>query len=183
MICKKRLKREGTPCYYYIPPETSGEAGFCRLPTEFRCIEAVKFFSPRLSFSAGNDWTSCRFKYYLGNIKGIRKRAHMKSDPLKLGSVWDVIWNEMFKSGEVDVNKLLAKLFTEAEKMQLSDKNVYVLGALVKGLSALEFVPPVATPQVKMQYIIPDKMNLIGYADGIASPNMFEVKLSSKPAW
>ena len=127
MICRRRVPCDDKPCHHYIRAEASGEAGFCALPTEFRCIEAVKHFSPRLSFSAANDWTQCRYKYYLRNIKGVQRHDYMKSVPLKMGSIWDGLWNAMVLSGEINKEVLYSMIESKAEELQLEEKNIYIL--------------------------------------------------------
>jgi len=182
MSCKRRIKVKDKPCKYYISSGVDGEAGFCELPSEFRCIEAVRHCAPRLSFSAVNNWCKCRYCYYLNQVKGVQTQDHMKSNPLKMGGIWDKVWNEIFLHGVIDLSKMANIIRIESEKEQLGEKETQILLALLRGIHHIGFTPPHATPQVLMQYLIAGKMNLIGYADGIMENKMlFEVKLSSKP--
>lgn len=61
------LNDEVKPCVSYL------KGGFCSLPGHFRCLEYIKRKTPDMSYSSMRDYTTCRRKYYLGNIQGVER--------------------------------------------------------------------------------------------------------------
>ena len=81
-------------CDYYIPAQDdnmkpiSGECGYCKQPSKFRCISDVCRIIP-LSHSSVSDFYTCHYLYYLKKILGIEIRPPFLSSALKAGVLWD----------------------------------------------------------------------------------------------
>jgi len=89
ITCDRHEPDSLEPCKYYVRPDNKGEAGFCKLPSKFRCTEAVKRKCPRLSHSSIQDFIRCKRLYYYKHILGLRVKSTNMSVPVKLGSIWD----------------------------------------------------------------------------------------------
>ena len=96
LVCYKKTpdKTNVKPCHHYVPDDSLDMAGYCALPSEFRCIEDVKAKSLKLSHSAVRDFVTCKRKFYIRYIKGIAQKPHLSSRAIKMGSLWDKMMNE-----------------------------------------------------------------------------------------
>lgn len=186
--CDRIVPSASKPCVYYIPGE-SGFAGFCSLPNQFRCIEAIKAKAPRLSHSSINTWLRCRRRWYIEQIKGIVRRETMMSSSLKMGTIWDRIKQDAFARGSWDVYEGLEIIHDMADALALDEKDGLKLRALVRALGTLEYSPEKCATNVKATYYYNKplaEMFVSGKLDAVPldnKPYFYEVKLSSRPDW
>lgn len=181
--CLRRVESTEGPCLHYIK-SPDPEPGFCRLPGYFRCLEAVEHYTPRLSHSQIQTWMRCPFKYYLSEILGVRIKNRVKSIPLKIGTVWDAMLNNMMEVGGIDMVALSGILAAECVKVDIDDKTKLKLWALVRAMKDLGICIPKAEPQHELRISFPDQLSILGYLDGREDAETFcENKLSGRPAW
>jgi hypothetical protein len=77
------------PCEFYIRPKKPKEPGFCRQPTRFFCVEAMKRKLPAISYSRLSDFIHCKLRYYHGVVEGLRVKPEHLPEAIKLGRAWD----------------------------------------------------------------------------------------------
>lgn len=85
---KQTSKPLQTDCFYNMPVD--GEAGFCKMPQYYRCIEDVKRMIVPLSYSSMSNFLTCHNLFYLRNIRGIEMIESKVSSAIKMGVLWDV---------------------------------------------------------------------------------------------
>ena len=98
--CQMLTPGEKLPCKHYVRPNNSVDPGFCRQPTRFRCIEAMKHKLPSISFSRLTDFIHCKRRYQYSAIKGIEVKPHHLPEPIKLGQAWDVFIRSQYDDGD-----------------------------------------------------------------------------------
>jgi len=149
----------------------------CSRRGEYLCIDTLSENLPNLSHSARMDWISCRRKYYLNKIKGIKSRQSKISSPLKFGTMWDkFIENQYGKSHnltdlaiKLDMTELEIARFNAVthvyRKLKLADRNTN------------EF-------DLQKKIIIPGNgINIVGYVDRAYDDHFVEVKMSMRPQY
>lgn len=186
--CERRVETEGKPCLYYINADKKGIAGFCSLPTGFRCIEAMKHYSPRLSHSGANVWMKCRRAWMLDYVEGITRRPEFLGVPLKIGSVWDRVMQRAFGLGEWDVSTGLDIIDDLYHFYQLDPKDRAKLRALTRALGMLEFRPEKCITDVwteqydeKLELHVSGKLDAKPLREG--AKYFYEFKLTTRPDW
>ena len=66
-----------------------GDLGLCRRNDSFLCKEEQYAHLPQISHSTRNLYVACKQAYYYYKLCGITAKPYNKSQPLKLGSIWD----------------------------------------------------------------------------------------------
>ena len=69
--CRMLTPGDNSPCKHYIRPNDPTDPGFCRQPTQFLCMEAMKHKLPSISYSRLTDFIHCKRRYYHSVIEGI----------------------------------------------------------------------------------------------------------------
>ena len=80
-LCELRVRKEGGKgCEHF-------KDGYCNHPNEayYRCIDYLASGNIHLSYSQKNSWERCPYKWYLENVKGIKKRKEKQTPALKMG--------------------------------------------------------------------------------------------------
>jgi len=168
-----------SPCKNYIRPIKAGEAGLCSLPSKFRCVEALKKFSPTLSQSSAKTFAQCHYKYYLTKVLGYKPHDHMLPLPIKLGAIWDkFIESRVDKSDKRPVFKLKSFI----DKYRLWDSDVSRIVALMKAFYELDLNIFGSNP-IPQQPIAVELGNLVitGFTDISYDFYLQEFKLSARP--
>lgn len=181
--CDKKIDN---PCYFYVKSGEKGVPGFCKRPSEFRCIEMVAHCTPQLSYSTVRDWCDCRWKYWLKHVKGITLRPETKSIALKMGTIWDAVMGQGFRSGSWDLVTIGNTIREQAAMMLMGEdeaRDIEKLYALAKALSVMEYTPPVMDAQAHLEVYVPDTLYFHGYTDGLMQDDatIVECKLSGSP--
>lgn len=183
MNCEFRKKNgNGKSCTHYIPSDKQ-EPGFCRRPTQFICIEAMKSMAkqdiyPHISYSALQNFIRCKIKFYKANILGIEVRPEHKSEPLKLGTVWDKFIDNSY-AGTFPMHGIGELI----EEHQIPDYQAAKLSALFRAFKDLEIKTP-REGLLGSQYEIWLKIgsNLVkGKVDLTYKDHICEAKLSGSP--
>jgi hypothetical protein len=188
ITCERKVASETKPCVFYIEADKKGIAGFCSLPTGFRCVEAMKHYSTRLSHSGANVWMKCRRAWMLDYVEGIQRRPAFLGNPLKLGSVWDRVMQHAFSIGEWDMDVGLSIIDELYDYYQLDEKDRAKLRALVRALAILEFKPEHCRVDVWTEHFDEQmELHISGKLD--AKPirpdakYFYEFKLTTRPDW
>jgi hypothetical protein len=71
-VCQMLTPSNGLPCKHYIRPNEPGEPGLCAQRTKFLCEEAMKKYSPRISYSTLSEFIQCKQKYYHHVVCGLQ---------------------------------------------------------------------------------------------------------------
>lgn len=174
MICEYRHKVPDSPCIHYCV------GGFCKLPNQFRCIEAVYGEKIKLSSSAVNAFSVCKYQYYLSYLKGIRVRPEMINDAMKLGNLFHSGYSNMFQANKW--TDLIDKHWPE--KMQVEKtKNIHKVFALLEFIEEEGVV--LDTDQfIQCEYKFNiENLSVTGVIDRLYSDHFTEVKLSSRPEY
>jgi len=109
-ICPK-IDKSVLPCRHYLRAERDGEAGHCKLPIYFRCVEAMTKKAPSLSHSAVNQYIRCKRAYYFSYIKGIQVYDVMKPGPMKIGAIWDSFQNSAYGGKPLNIDEEIKKYY------------------------------------------------------------------------
>jgi hypothetical protein len=106
-------------CYHSLPAESTDltDPDLCKLQTEFICDDV-----PRLSHSTLQNVMRCYKLAYYAHVEGWRVREHMKSNPLKLGTLWDAVQDKHY-GADVDIKAI-------REQIQLDEFNLARIRAL-----------------------------------------------------
>jgi len=90
MGCKFRERlRTGKSCKFFSLTEKGGiKNGYCNNHEAqyYRCVDFIASGNFNLSHSQKNSWERCPYKWYLENIRGIKKRREKESPAMKMGS-------------------------------------------------------------------------------------------------
>lgn len=89
ITCPKWMADDELPCKHYIV-DKDGCAGYCSLPSMFRCTEAIRNKAIRLSHSAVQSYCTCRMKFWYQYVMGITPRYAHINNAMKMGTLWDV---------------------------------------------------------------------------------------------
>lgn len=174
MICEYRHKVPDSPCIHYC------EGGFCKLPKQFRCMEAIYREKIKLSHSAVNSFTACKHRYYLSNLKGIRVRPEMINDAMKLGNLFHGGYANFFEANSwLD---LVDKQWPG--KMQKDkDRDIHKVFALLEFIQEDGIVLD-TEKFINCEYKFNiDELSVTGVIDRLYSDHFTEVKLSSRPEY
>lgn len=133
---KKSVKTN--QCIHFIP---DGSAGFCKIPTRFRCPLTIQSNIFRMSHSTIQDFLRCKCYFWLKHIQGIQVKPYMKSLPLKRGGLWDKLQDLFYGFCEVD------DIENYIEEVRIPPMEV----ARIKGVY-----------KAFVEYVEPDRQNLIG---------------------
>lgn len=174
--CNRILPTESSPCKYYIKGVAHGEAGFCKLKDRYRCIEAMKHYSPSFSVSAMNTYLQCPYKYYLQYIEGVKIKEEAKPLPMKLGTIWDEYVG--MKSAQTPID--MEKIFDMFDTLQVYPSDRARVMALIKASEDLEINFPSGNPQEKIEFHVGETV-IRGFVDIAEFDHIFEVKLSKSP--
>lgn len=82
MGCKFRVRRSsGKSCTFF-------RKGYCNNDEAqyYRCVDYIARGNLTLSYSQKQSWERCPYKWYLENIRGIKKREEKQGPALKMGS-------------------------------------------------------------------------------------------------
>jgi len=158
-----RPKNSRLPCIHYLKADEKGQPGYCKLPTQFRCIEAVKKYCPKLSVSAVNTWIQCRQAYYYSNVVGLQLKPEHLSEPLLAGKAWD--------------NFLQGKPLPEALP-ETAAARVNALISAYKKLGINQQPDPTYQEEIAWEF---GGAVVHGYTDRSYDDHIVESKLSSRP--
>jgi len=129
MYCEFYHKTKDGICAHYIKGSL-GDAGLCKRPTQFLCLEDLKTGLPKLSHSSRKDFAHCRRKYYYRKIQGLQVRKSMLSDPVKMGIIWD-----RFIEAKYNGQNFKSRFWELVDVYDLSDEGVSKLYALIKAFT------------------------------------------------
>ncbi len=181
--CDFRITNHSRKCDHYIEGKIDGlgnelEAGFCRLPKEFRCIESLKHHLPRVSHSSRKSFIQCRMKYYYNQIEGRVLLPHRQTDAIKAGAIWDKFL-ELKHEGK-PTKETIHKLFV---KYKVSPVLEAKLTAIIKAYITLEIEhnePNLVNCQHEFVYPIYDVITY-GKIDRAYIESFTESKLTTNP--
>jgi len=180
-----------TACKYYAECEDPRENGFCNLPNIYRCVAVPGKIIP-LSYSSVNNFLTCHRLYYLENIRGIQTLDHAKSNPLKLGTLWDKVLQK-YLGGEIKDDQGNPTTIPDViNQYQIPAMEVAKVKGLYRAYKALEIeVEPGGDLQAKVDLKIqfdkvwgnkyPVELLLTGYYDRKYTDSFVENKFSGKP--
>lgn len=180
------LKKIGSNllCESYIKPKKTSmgiqECGFCKQPTEFRCIEDIKNYLPRMSQGSRLDYLSCRMKYFYNQVIGIKLRKTKLSEPVKSGIIWDK-FIQLKYSNQSGIKNTIFKMFAEYDLSMIAQCKIL---ALIKAFFDLEIkvdTENLISCQQEFNYNINDKLVVTGKVDLSYTDHFKEVKLSGSP--
>lgn len=176
--CKSHEPCPGAPCTHYIRAENKLEAGLCSLPGEFRCTEAIRVKSMKLSHSAVQNYLRCKRYYWYANIKGIRVLSHMVSRALKMGGLWDKVQGG---ASNREIREYIGKI-------QIDPMDAARVRAVWRGYREFEMVPDtdgLIGTQEHFEYHHWDNeagdVIVQGYYDRLHTDHFAECKFSSRP--
>jgi hypothetical protein len=182
LSCDKRVSEGSSPCIHYIKNDTPGEAGFCKLPSIFRCTEALKHLSVRMSHSTIQDYLTCKMLFYYKHILGLSPRNHMLSGALKMGRYWDLLQGVFYGVHTIDY------VYSEMESYAISPLDM----ARVEGVydAMVEFIEPNTDGLVGLQqhfhihnyHSSYGDVIIHGYYDRLYEDYFAESKFTSKPS-
>ena len=183
MNCPKIIPLPNSPCAHYIPSINKKEAGYCKLPSMFRCIEALKHYSIKLSHSAVQDYLTCRRLFYIKHIAGLTTRDDLISSAMKMGKLYDIMVGGMYESNESYNNKLADYITTS----KINEFNLAMVLGFVRGMK--EFVDAESDRFVGLQqeltYSRYDTINgdvlIHGFYDRLYEDHFVESKFTSHP--
>lgn len=183
MNCPKIVPIPNSPCAHYIPTTNKKEAGYCKLPSMFRCIEALKHYSIKLSHSAIQDYLTCRRLFYIKHIAGLATRDDMISSAMKMGKLYDIMIGGMYES-DADYRK---HLHDYIESSKIDEFNWAMVNGFVRGMQ--EFVDPSLDGflglQQEFQYSRYDSINgdvlIHGFYDRLYENYFVESKFTAHP--
>jgi hypothetical protein len=173
--CQQFTPGDQAPCKFYIRPVNPKEAGFCRLPDHFRCIEACKKKLAPLSYSSLIDFIHCRMRYKHRKIDGNEIRPAHLPEAIKLGAAWDAFLNTQIG--------LELKLFDTIQSLQLSPLQMAKYSALVRAFNDLEVdldMKDLLDAQYEIGVPVGDT-RITGFVDRAYRDHITEVKLSGRP--
>ena len=118
----------GVSCEFHVPVEN--EAGYCRRPEYFRCIEDVNRLAFPLSYSSVSNFLTCHNLFYLRNIRGIETRNEATSSPIKMGQLWDKCLQKLL-GADINLNDTVAAY-------EIENNDVAKVRALYRAYKTLE---------------------------------------------
>jgi hypothetical protein len=122
------IKRSlSTDCFYNMPVE--GEAGFCKRPEYYRCIEDVNRLVIPLSYSSVSNFLTCHNLFYLKNIRGIEMRSECLSGAIKMGVLWDACVQKLL-GADIAMNEI-------RDRYEMDDMAVARVRGLYRAYKAL----------------------------------------------
>lgn len=187
MNCTKRtqIDSSSSPCIHYIPAENPKEAGFCKLPSIYRCIESLKHKSLRLSHSTVQDYLTCRRLFYVKHIAGLMSRDDAITTSMKRGKLYDIVIGQMYK--EISNEKKQAELINYINDSKIDLFSIAMVEGTIRGIK--EFVDPslnkfVGT-QEEFHYHHYDSINgdiiIHGFYDRLYKDHFVESKFTGYP--
>jgi len=174
MPCEKIVIDEGADvCRFRI----ENDPPLCRRRGEYLCMDAIQDNLPNLSHSAREMWVSCKRKYFLNKVKGIKAKQDKISLPLKNGTMWDkFIENQYGKSH--DLSQL-------AFKLDMTELEIARFNAITHVYKKLKLADrDTNTFELQKKIVIPgDGINIVGYVDRAYDDHFVEVKMSTRPQY
>lgn len=174
ITCNMHVKANGKPCHHYIGSHIENEAGFCKLPTIFRCTEALKEYTPTLTQSAFKGFVQCPMKYYYQYVLGVQLKNDKLSDAIKGGRIWDKWVGEKVKN---------LTLFVNTKIMSTNPVLSAKLTALMRAYESLNIKEDNDGSTQTQISVDMAGYNVTGYADKTFHNYIQEVKLSGRPDW
>ena len=173
--CDRFTPGTNSPCKHYIKSDIQNEAGFCNLPSKFRCIESLKKYLPTLTQSAAKMFIQCREKYKRNYIDGIRPKPATMPIPIKLGTLWDAFIGSVMNNEEFKYDDLI-------QEYQIHPRDVAKVFALIQAFQDLgiKLSDQVLIPQFKVAWNCMDTV-ITGTTDGAGDFGIQEHKLSGSP--
>ena len=146
LVCPRRMNNDDGTCKHHMPA-TEEEPGFCKLPSQFQCIDMIAARSPRLSHSSVLDWIKCRKLFYLKAIRGVQKRPEAMGKALKMGALWDVCQGKMYgRHGNEEIYKVI-------DEYQIEEMEVSIVRAMVKAANKLGLAKPDDECQLQERFV------------------------------
>lgn len=173
--CPMLRPTETAPCQHYIRPSDANDPGFCRQPTVFRCIEAMKRKLPAISYSSVTDFIHCKLRYRQRIIEGLKVRPQHLPDAIKLGQIWDGFIRQQYENGHNYNDQL--------KPLQLTEMQAAKINALMRAYQDLE-IQSVTDGLLGCQFEINvpvGQHQIVGYVDCAYEGHITETKLSSRP--
>lgn len=173
--CKNLIPGNGKPCRNYIRPLNHTEPGFCALSTVFRCIEAMKYKLPAISYKNAMDFIHCKLRYKHSVIDGLSVRPKHLPEPIKLGKAWGHLIQHQHDS-KYDYGEKITQL-------QLSDIQYAKINALMRAYCDLEIqtiTQGLIACQLKIHVPV-GQHQIIGFVDRAYIDHIAELQLSIRP--
>ena len=184
--CPKIASSENNLCKHHIPSvdKVTGKpddcAGFCGLPSEFRCIEDMKHKAIKISHSASRNYLTCKLKFWYSSICGIGMKPECKGNALKMGGLWDTVQSVIYG------HKTKSDIDGYISKYEMDDESIYKVMAMYEAYKEL-IVPDLDGVEVQKEvtYAHLDDINndviIHGITDRSYSDHFVECKFSGKP--
>jgi len=173
--CKMLSPGNGKPCQHYIRPNNDSEPGFCTQPTKFRCVEAMRIKLPAISYSHLTKFIACKQRYKHAVIDGLKVKPEHLSEPLKLGTSWDIFIRSLY-------NKVY-ELSTKLQPLQLNSTQMAKISALARAYKDLEIqvkTDSLLGCQFKIHTSVGQEQ-IIGYVDRAYEDHIIKTKFSYRP--
>ena len=175
MKCKqKNLIKDSTKCLHYRS-SSDASAGLCSLPNEFRCIEAIENTAMKLSHSSLMNFLRCKRLYYYNNIKGLRVRPEMLSQPLLMGGLYDKYMEMEYNTGKE----------IEIDKTNMTNVSIVKVKTIMRVIRDLELKPQL-DGYISSQFHFDCKLDdalVQGYYDRKYSDHFVEMKFTGSPQY
>ena len=120
--CKSMVPTTDSPCTHYIPV-ANGSAGLCKVPTKFRCTQAIKELAMRLSHSTIQDYMKCKRLYWLKHVNGVVMKEENISSAMKAGSLMDLVWEMVYNEAIFDRDKVATIKSVEGKDVHVYEKD------------------------------------------------------------
>lgn len=181
MECDRLLPVDGKPCFHYVR-DCEGQPGFCQLSDRFRCIKAVEFYAPRLSYSSIENWKTCKRLYMLNNIYGLRLRPKFLSPSLLNGSIMDKVMEKAWADGYYDLESSLFIINSHIYTKVISEYDKAKLRALAVALDSMGFKPLRSECQKETLFHIVGGHTVMAKMDAVPDKSFFvEFKYTGYP--
>jgi len=172
--CEMLKPTKDSPCRSYVRPINESEPGFCKHPTLFHCIEAMKQKLPTISYADLADYIHCRLRYKYRSIDGLHLKPEHLPEYLKLGRAWKAYIQYLYNGTDYNM---------EIQSLQLDDIQQAKTNALARAGKDLEIIikkEGLIGCQYKI-YVPVGQEQIIVSVDRAYDDHIVECKLSGRP--